>query len=73
MKTENIKIVCALWKRFVIIYYFKVCAPRLIRDLSNDNLLHGLCYWSANTTGSSPVDVKKLAPFKEKGLLFPYI
>ncbi|KAG4071617.1 hypothetical protein HA402_011771 [Bradysia odoriphaga] len=46
---------------------FIVCAPRLIRDLSNDNLLHGLCYWSPNTTDVSPLDVRKIAPFKEKG------
>ncbi|KAJ6640899.1 Integrin alpha-PS3 [Pseudolycoriella hygida] len=46
---------------------FVVCAPRVIRDLSNDNLLHGLCYWSANTSDSSPLGVQKIAPFREKG------
>lgn len=46
----------------------KVCAPRLISDVTNHYLMHGVCYWTTNTTSARPANIQKIAPlrFKDK-------
>lgn len=48
-------------------YWLQVCAPRMIADLTNNYLMHGLCYWTPNTDGSAPANVQKIAPLRVKG------
>ncbi|KAJ6640903.1 Integrin alpha-PS3 [Pseudolycoriella hygida] len=43
---------------------FVVCAPRMIADLTNNYLMHGLCYWTPNTVEATPVNVQKIAPLR---------
>lgn len=41
-----------------------VCSPRTLADITNHYLIHGLCYWTANTTDSRPLSVQKIAPLR---------
>lgn len=45
---------------------FQVCAPRIISDQSQyvQYLMHGICYWTTNTTLDKPKAVQKLAPLR---------
>lgn len=48
---------------------FVLCAPRLISDQSKYShyLLHGVCYWTTNTSSSEPMNVQKIAPLHYRG------
>ncbi|XP_055326061.1 integrin alpha-PS3-like, partial [Sitodiplosis mosellana] len=45
---------------------FVVCAPRIMSDQSRifEYFLHGICYWTTNTSSSKPVNVQKIAPLR---------
>lgn len=47
---------------------FQVCAPRIISDQPKyaQYLMHGICYWTTNTTSFEPHSVEKLAPLRLK-------
>lgn len=46
---------------------FVVCAPRLMSSVPpNHYLMHGICYWTSNTNGSTPTKVQKIAPLRLK-------
>ncbi|XP_055309563.1 integrin alpha-PS3-like [Sitodiplosis mosellana] len=49
---------------------FVVCAPRIMSDQSRvwpwHYLLHGICYWTTNTSSSEPMNVQKIAPLRLK-------
>lgn len=35
-------------------------------DIENYYLMHGICYWTSNTSTTKPLDVKKIAPLRLK-------
>lgn len=39
----------------------------MMADLTNNFLMHGLCYWTPNTLESAPVNVQKIAPLRVRG------
>lgn len=41
-----------------------VCAPRSYIDITNHYLMHGICYWSTNTSSMKPQNVQKIAPLR---------
>lgn len=51
----------------------QVCAPRLISDVTSHNLMHGVCYWSSNTTTQRHMMVHKIAPLRLKQKQFKRI
>lgn len=47
---------------------FVVCAPRLISNVKDHYLMHGVCYWTTNTSMARPTNIQKITPlrFKDK-------
>uniref|UniRef100_A0A2M4BAM3 Putative vitronectin receptor alpha subunit n=2 Tax=Anopheles marajoara TaxID=58244 RepID=A0A2M4BAM3_9DIPT len=45
---------------------FVVCAPKMISELTDYYLLHGVCYVSDGTESDEPKDVRKVAPLRAK-------
>uniref|UniRef100_A0A1L8EBN8 Putative vitronectin receptor alpha subunit n=1 Tax=Haematobia irritans TaxID=7368 RepID=A0A1L8EBN8_HAEIR len=43
-----------------------VCAPRFITPLTNEYLMHGVCYWIKDTLAENPVNVTKISPLRGK-------
>lgn len=51
---------------FCVHFVHKVCAPRLVGDIPRHYLMHGVCYWTTNTTTNRPIDVQKIASLRLK-------
>lgn len=49
---------------------FVVCAPKLIGNLetSDHYLLHGICYWVADTESEQPKGVRTITPLRQRSL-----
>ncbi|XP_052863834.1 integrin alpha-PS3-like [Anopheles cruzii] len=43
-----------------------VCAPKMISELTEYYLLHGLCYVVDGTEGDAPKDIRKIVPLRAK-------
>ncbi|XP_061397206.1 integrin alpha-PS3-like [Musca vetustissima] len=43
-----------------------VCAPRFITPVTNDYLMHGVCYWINDTLTPNPVNVTRISPLRGK-------
>ena len=47
---------------------FVVCAPRVTAELIDHYLLHGICYWVANTKEATPSNIERIIPLRVKNL-----